>query len=221
MTFQPYRLAEEELKKRSTEPFEAAKKIASYGAGIVGTGSLISRALPLLSEFIPENVSKKGLSRLSPELKNFINQSEEVGYHFGEVRTFLSDKIRKEALQHQEKLQKESEKKEKNQAPVSQNIVAQYSPELHEFIVGEIQKGRNPLEAGALAQMQQPFKSVIKKLTEDHRSPFSSILQTVYGENPSLASNAAVPQQPSSKKAELTELSNNILQALQKMRGNG
>ena len=53
---------------------------------------------------------------------------------------------------------------------------------MHQFIEGEIQKGRSPLEAGALAQLKPEFKKQIEKLSKDHKSPFSAILQTVYGQ---------------------------------------
>lgn len=67
------------------------------------------------------------------------------------------------------------------ETPNQQNIIEQYSPELFQFISDLIGKGRSPLEAGALAQLDKRFMKVIKSMETDHKTPFSSILQSVFG----------------------------------------
>ena len=93
---------------------------------------------------------------------------------------------------NQKRLQ-ESEQKEPPKQ--DRNIIEQYSPELFQFLQGEIQNGRAPLEAGALAQNLGKFNKEIKKLEKDHKSPFSAILQTVFGEGEGMQARQA-PQQP-------------------------
>ncbi len=69
-------------------------------------------------------------------------------------------------------------------AKEKRNIVEQYSPDLHQFIQEQIQKGVSPIQAGAIAQAGikgKNFESAIKKLVKDHKTDWSSILQTVYG----------------------------------------
>ena len=78
--------------------------------------------------------------------------------------------------------------------PDQKNPIQQHSDELHAFLDNEIKKGRQPLEAGALAQLQPKFKKVIKKLEEDHKTPFSSILQSIYGEGEQQSKAALQPQ---------------------------
>ncbi len=63
----------------------------------------------------------------------------------------------------------------------SQNIIAQYSPELAAFLEGHIQQGRDPLQAGALAQLDPKFKRIIAKIEADHQASWSDILQSLFG----------------------------------------
>lgn len=68
------------------------------------------------------------------------------------------------------------------QQPMQQhNIIEQYSPELHQFILSHTKQGRSPLEAGALAQLDKKFMNVIKKIESDHKAPFSAILESIFG----------------------------------------
>jgi hypothetical protein len=68
------------------------------------------------------------------------------------------------------------------QAPDQRNIISQYSDELDSFLNKLIQQGRNPLEAGALAQLHPKFQKIISKMEQDHKAPFSSILSSIYGQ---------------------------------------
>ncbi len=83
-------------------------------------------------------------------------------------------------------LNKSSEAQEtpQEQKPIqqNQNPIAQYSDQLHSFIEDLISKGRSPLEAGALAQLEPKFKSVISKMEKDYKTPWSAILQSTYGD---------------------------------------
>ncbi len=63
----------------------------------------------------------------------------------------------------------------------AQNIIAQYSPELASFLEGHIQQGRDPLQAGALAQLDPKFKRIIAKIEADHQASWSDILQSLFG----------------------------------------
>lgn len=63
----------------------------------------------------------------------------------------------------------------------NRNIIQQYSPELFEFLQEQIQKGNNPIAAGAAAQNNSKFSNIIKKISKDHKADWSSILQTVFG----------------------------------------
>lgn len=68
------------------------------------------------------------------------------------------------------------------QSAQQQNPIAQYSPELFQFIEQHIQSGRSPLEAGALARLPgNKFDRIISKIERDSGMKFSDILEKIYG----------------------------------------
>lgn len=101
------------------------------------------------------------------------------------------------------------------------NIIQQYSPELHQFIEEQVKNGRNPIEAGAIAQNDKRFSSIINKLSKDHKTPWSNILQTVYGQGelqslqPEQNQQQQLQQKPGQGQAALMA----ILEQIRKSRG--
>jgi hypothetical protein len=218
MTYQPYLEAEEESVRRGEAPFKHLKNAASLGLSIAGGSSIINRLLPLLSSHIPESIAKKGIAKISPHLGEFVESATNLGHDFYDVRDFLRAKAAEE-------MENKEEKKEKKAAD-QKNIIKQYSPQLDQFLMEEIQKGRPPLEAGALAYMQEGFKKAIKKMTEDHNTPFSSILEATYGsaQQPQQQTPQAGQQQQgqgAQGKAALLQTMQQMTELLRNMRGNG
>ena len=170
---QPYQEATREIGRQGGIPLDTAKKAGSLGvtaAGVYGVGGgLASKAMALLNKHVPEELAIKGLSKLNPGFGKLIQKALAAGKTFDETRNFLSEKV-------------DQGIKEQHQPKESGNVIKQYSPELHQFIEGEIQKGRSPDEAGAMAQLKPEFKKHIEKLSKDHKAPFSALLKTVYGE---------------------------------------
>jgi hypothetical protein len=181
MTFNPFEENEQYMRQKDQVPIRLLKQGAAIGTAAFGGSSLINRILPLLSEYVPEELAKKGIAKISPKLGNFVESATNLGHDFYEVRDFIRGKA---AEQEEEGRQSKSDKR---------NIIEQYSPELHQYISDEIQKGRAPLEAGALASLQEIFKEPIKKITKDHKAPFASIIETIYG--PGQSQSQAAPQQ--------------------------
>src|ERR1700754_473058 len=169
MTFNPFEENEQYMRRKDQEPLKLLRQGAAIGTAAFGGSSLINRILPLLSEYVPEELAKKGIAKVSPKLGQFIESATNLGHDFYEVRDF----IRGKAAEQEEDTQKSKVDK--------RNIIEQYSPELHQYITEEIGKGRAPLEAGALASLQEIFKEPIKKITKDHKAPFASIIETIYG----------------------------------------
>ncbi len=171
---QPYQEASEEIKRQGGLPFKLAKNVgsvASTAATAYLGGAAASRVLPFLNKYIPEDLAIKGLNKIDPRFGKFINKALSSGQSFDNVKNFISEKI------------EDTQKKEveKTRAKDQRNIIEQYSPELHDFLKNQISAGRPALEAGALAQSQDKFKKIIKKLSEDHKTDFSAILQSIYG----------------------------------------
>lgn len=167
---QPYQEATEEVRRQGEIPLKAAQTAGSIGATAATaylSGGVINRVLPFLSKYIPEDLVKKGLSKIDPRYGRFIDKALGEGKTIEEVKEFIGQKIQGE--------QKSKPAKEKR------NIIEQYSPELHQFLEQEIKKGRKPIEAGALAQNDKRFSSAISKMSKDHKTNWSSIIDSVYG----------------------------------------
>ncbi len=157
---EPYQRAAQATRQSGEKPYELAKGAIS--------GS-ISRILPFLSTYVPVKLAMSGLNKIDPKWGKFFNEANELGYDADEVRDFLKDKISKE------------QEKKTEQPKENRNIIEQYSPELHQFIDQEVRKGRPLIQAGALAQNDKRFADIINKMQKDHKTPWSNIIQSIYG----------------------------------------
>lgn len=199
---EPYQKASEQQRASGEYPLktlEGLGKSAIWGVGAkLGAqagGKLITGIGAFLSDYIPDNISKAGLEKLDPRLGKFIQGAMDEGYSYDDLRQFMGDKMKKS--------QSEPDKK---------NIIEQYSPELHLFIDQQVKKGRPSVEAGALAQQNDKFRKVIKKLEKDHKTNWSSIVESVYGQGQPTEET----QQPSNSKNSGAE---NISGAFKDMAG--
>lgn len=144
---------------------KTAGSIAATATGVGIAGKAASKILPFLNEYVPKDLAMKGLSAVSPGIAAMLRKGQDHGLDIQEGFDFVKKQITQEKKPQEDR-----------------NIIQQYSPELFQFLNDEIQKGRSPIEAGALAELQNNFKNIIKKMADDHKAPFSSILQTVFGE---------------------------------------
>lgn len=152
---------------------------ATIAGGVAAAST--AKILPWLSSYIPVDLAMKGISKVSPKLGDFLKRGQAAGLNIEEGIQYLRDQAPK-----QEKVAKEN-----------RNIIEQYSPELHQFILGEIKLGRNAMQAGALASADKKrFKKIIDKITKDHKTPWSAILQTVYGSGETQQKSPNPPEQP-------------------------
>lgn len=158
-------------------------------AAAIGTGAITARVLPFLSKFIPTDLAMKGLSRVSPKVADFLKRGQSMGLNVEEGLQYLRDGI--------DSQQKKKEETSKD----NRNLIEKYSPELHQFIMGEVKNGRSPLEAAAVATLGRKgdpdFRDIIKKLTKDYNAPWSDIIESVYGaERGNKTPNQPQQQQP-------------------------
>ncbi len=173
---------DESLKKGAKTTFGLASTLAVGGAL---APSLAPKILPFLSKYIPANLSVQGISKVSPVLGNFLKKGISMGLPVEAGLDFIKNQI----------ISEEESKAASKPPKENRNIIEQYSPELHKFILEQVKSGRSPLEAGALAFQDQKggagFKKIIEKLVKDHKTPWASIIEAVYG-----SPNMAQPQQP-------------------------
>lgn len=188
---------------------ETASSIAV--AGLASTAA--SKIAPFLNQYIPEDLAFKGINKVMPAIGKFLKDGMGQGLSLKSGLDYLKSEFSKE--------------EEKN-TQENRNIIQKYSPELHQFISENIQQGRSPLEAGALASLerkgQKNFKNIIKKIEEDYKSPWSAILETVYGNkgqsNQKQEQTQQNPQQQSQQQSGPGQSAlMNILQQLNQVRG--
>lgn len=175
-------------------------------AGLAGAG-IASKIAPFLSEYLPLDLAIKGISKVSPKLGEFLNKGKALGLNVKDGLDFIKENTGQKSTQE------------------NRNIIEQYSPELNQYIKDHIQKGKNVLEAGARAHMKKEYRTIIEKMEKDHKTPWSAILQTAYGNEgggnqqmaPSNPQEMAQgqPQQSGQGNQQLMA----ILQKIQQMRG--
>lgn len=183
-----YSRPDEKTRDKEIERAESFKRgFGNVGRTAIGLGTaaigagLSSKIAPFLNKYIPTNLALQGIKKLSPKLGNFLDEGMKMGLDPESGLDFIKSKL-----------------ESKNEpAKENRNVIEQYSPELHQFIQGEIQQGRSPLEAGALAQANPKFKKVIQQISKDHKTDWSAILQTIFGGGQKAAqSKAALQEQP-------------------------
>ena len=211
----PYQEAGQRIKEQGERPARVLGSVASMGlqaAGISGAASagasLMKRALPFLSKYIPQELAIKGLNKLDPRFGKFIKNAMDEGHDFEEVKNFIEEKGTSE-LEEQEKSKEH------------RNIIEQYSPELFQSLKDQIQRGRTPLEAASHALHDPNFSKIIKKIQTDHKTSFATILKNIFREEEAgLAQQGrqqAQPQQSQSGQGQQALLA--ILQKIQQSRG--
>jgi len=201
---QPYQAAAEQQRENAELPLRTLAKGAKIGASALAGNFAASKILPFLNPYIPQNLAIKGLSKIDPKLGGFATAAMNQGVDWDETKDFIKKKVTGE----------------EDNAQDNRSVIEQYSPELFNFIKDQVSKGRNVLEAGAIAQINDKFKNVIKKMESDHKTNWSAILQTVFG--------GGQPAQPEQEKMSQPQAQGagpgeerllNVLQMLRQSRG--
>jgi hypothetical protein len=175
---QPYQKASEKIRSSGEMPVNLAKNLAIGAAtgGIARAGaSAMSKLLPavssLINKYVPDNLMEKGLEKLDPRFKTFINGVKKDGYTSDDIRKYMGDKVEEAGSQQEE------------QAKQKGNIIEQESPELNQFILNMIKKGHHPTNAGVQAALgkEHKFKNAINNLEKKHKTSWGDIVSSIYG----------------------------------------
>jgi|SRR3974390_1384068 len=169
----PYEKTAAEMKRQSEGPKRFAQGAAKLGAAAgaaVGAASfapILARAAPFLSQYIPEDLAIKGLTKISPQFGKFIKSAIDGGYDFQQVKDFIGQQV----IQSQKPAQD------------NRNVIEQYSPELNTFLSEKIKGGEDPIRAAALALFEKgnPFEPVIRKIEKEHKTNWSTLVQSIFG----------------------------------------
>jgi hypothetical protein len=156
---------DERAAQAEIERAQKGKNLLTSAAGATAGAAGASQILPFLNKHVPMDLAIKGISKVAPKIGALLKQGQSLGLSAQSGLDYLKGEA------------------EKSSQPAKQNgnIIEQESPELHQFIDQEIRKGRQPIEAGALAQNDKRFSDIIKKLMKAHKTPWSSIIESIYG----------------------------------------
>ena len=159
--------------KRATSRTNDVKTILSQAASF-GTAGLAAKAggkiLPFLSQYIPEELAYKGINKVMPKLGAFLKDGMAQGLSLKSGLDYLKSEFGEN-----------SETQEP--AKENRNIVEQYSPNLHQYILDLIKQGNTPIQAGTKAKkfLDKKHQDIIKKIENDHKTDWARIIESVYG----------------------------------------
>lgn len=192
-------------KKSDSKIKSGLKNLATAGLTAGGVG-IASKIMPFLSEFIPQDLAYKGINKIAPQVGQFLKRGVDSGLDLKSGLNYLKESFTS---------------KSGSSAPNKNNIIEQYSPELFQFLKEEIESGRAPIEAGAIAQSKNHFKEVIKKMSKDHKTDFSSIIETIFGnaQQPKEQMQEKPGQNPGGIDPQLLSIMQNMQETMNKLSG--
>ncbi len=85
---------------------------------------------------------------------------------------------------------------EQSQEQKQRSVIEQYSPELYQFMLQQIVSGRDPIQAGAIAQNDKRFSPIIQKMQKDSNMSWSQIIQKIFGTGAQASYQQMNQQQP-------------------------
>ena len=186
---EPYQRASAAIRSGEEKPLHLLKQagLTAIGGGAASLGAKAANSLvpaigALINQYVPDNIAKAGLSKVDPRMGKFLQGATDAGYGFKELRKFLGEKIEKTEESKQDK-----------------NIIERVSPELHSFMSDQIKQGRNGYQAGAIAQKDKRFASVIDKLQKEHKVSWADIIDQIYGQGIAPKKQGGMMQQESDR----------------------
>lgn len=211
---QPYQAATEEIRRQGQLPKKALGTAVAIGASLAGTNALTSRILPFLSSYVPGNLMRKGLEKVSPRIGKFVDTAINNGFSLDEVRDFLSSKFADGSAERPQETQSQTSP-EINQHNTLQDFETNY-PDIAGALARTMQNGQSPQAAAAIIKQSSPFSKSIKKLESDVGKNFVDYVIELFGNQEPLNQPQQM-QQPSQEQMQGGGIDQQLMAALDKI----
>jgi len=188
-----------------------AKNALSAATAATGAAALSSRISPFLSQYITPDLAIKGISKISPKMGEFLQKGMSMGLPIQEGLDYIRDNLNP--------AKEDIENKQPNQ---ELNELGQFSPELQQFIEQQIQAGKSPDHAAALAGSEKGLHEIVKGIEKKINMPFTKFVRELYeGKAVQQQSQEAQgqPQQQPQQQGQGAQALMSILQKIQQSRG--
>lgn len=153
----PYQETSEHLRKKDKETSDFVKKGVKTAANIgfsVATGTLLSRAIPLLNKYVPVDLAIKGLSKLDKRFGKFFKGMQDMGSSAEDSINFVREKLQTNKEESLSKF-KEHQKKKGMKEELTDQFNQYYSPEAVENRLSQSQTALQPEAQQTQGQPQQ------------------------------------------------------------------
>ena len=196
----------ERARRRDSTLKKGVKTAVGIGASALGAG-VSAKILPFLSEFIPQDLAMKGISKVSPKIGEFLKKGRDMGLDVKQGFEYLKNKI-----------SPKTETQPANQTQQEENIISKYSPELHDFLKDKIGQGLQPLAVALQATQNPKYKQIIEKMQKETGQKFSDIINSIFGGQQQAQPMAQQPQQPQQPQApQQGQGAQDLMQMLQQL----
>lgn len=167
---QPYQEAEQEIRRQAQAPKKSLGAAATVAGTLAGGSALASRILPLLNAYVPGEIMRKGIAKVSPRIGKFIDGAINNGYGLDEVRDFIK-----------EKFEPEEEKEETQEHPILQEarIFSDNFPDLAQAVANLMKSGRTPQEAADI--ISKSLGPRVKEAEKKIGKKFIDFINDIFG----------------------------------------
>lgn len=218
----PYQAATEEIRRQAQAPKKLLNTAVGVGTSLIG-GTALAKVLPLLNQFVPGELMRKGISKVNPRLGGFINTAINNGYSLDDIRGFLQDKFSQADPQNQQNQQS---------TPQSVNPLQEFEtnyPDLAQALQGYINQGQSPDAAAGILKTSSSFGKKVSQLEKNVGKNFIDYVLELFGNSQQQSAQQAQqpiqnqasqsPQQPGGLNPQLLQIMNGIRTAMQNLSG--
>ncbi len=169
--------SESEIRKAKTRTGDVRSILetaSSFGTAGIGAKAA-SKILPLINQYIPEDLALKGINKIMPNVGNFLKQGMKQGLSLKSGLDFL-----KQNLQPQQQDQPQEDPIIKQ----AKDFETSY-PDIIKALMAKINEGQPPEAAAAILKNSAPFSQKIKKIEKDTGKNFIDFILEMMGGNTS------------------------------------